>query len=410
MEKNKTFIINLFIINLLFFSFAQNLERPHSLFSFIDTTTAQKIEQSSLYLKANYFQEEGNYLRALKIYNHLFSLDAPNYVYEGYLRLLSQTNQFSTIVKLIDKTENLFKEDIEIQLIYAQSLLNTKRDKQAKEMLNRLKKKYPNNEQVIYYSTALHEKSNNLEKALADIDKFLEKNDRKTKHLFFYFLKAKIYLKMGKTRESLAAINKSIDLYPQFDKGLLFKALLLEQMNDITSAIDSYKQFLSVTGYNLPIIKQLVRLLFSQNRFKEAAIELKKIKKDPITNSYPTAYYFDLALLEWKSKNYNQAIAFGEKAIEKNKNFFKAKILVTQIVLDPENRTFNKNKKEGEILKRATRWIRQTPHDNHTIHMLLMLAQNGLSAHRVIKTLEQAGRQYRNQTNILDCSIPTSLS
>ena len=357
-----------------------------SLFSLVNTTTEKKIKQSTLYLKANYFQNSGKFLQALRTYNYLFTLDAPDYIYEGYLRLLSQTNQFPTIVNLIDKTQDLFKDDIDIQLIYAQSLLNTNRDKQAKSLLSDLKKKHKNNEQVVYYMAALSEKSNNLTKALADIDAFLSSTPRKTKHFFFHFLKAKIYLKMGNPAQSLASINASLRLFPKFDKGILFKALLLEQTKKISAAIECYKDFLDISGENPPVVKQLVQLLFSQKRFGEAAKYLKKIKTDQ------PAYHFDLALLEWKARNFDQALLHAKTALEKNPRFTKAKILTIQILLE--------QKKFPTILKSATRWLKQTPNDNHLIHTLLLLSQKQLSPHAVIRALEQVKNKHKKQTNI----------
>lgn len=360
-------------------------EKPvDPLFSTVSTATKTKINQTTLYMGAYYLQESGQYGKALRMYSDLFSLNAPEYVYEGYLRLLSQTNQFSKIVSLIDKTQEQFEDDIEIQLIYAQSLLNTNHNKQAAKLLEKLKKKYPNNEQIIYYSTAMHEKTNNLTKALADIDAFLAENPPKTKYSFFHFLKAKIYLKKGDLPQALASINQSLKLFPRFDKGILFKALLLEQMQKIDAAIETYKDFLNISGNNPLITKQLVHLLFSKEKFAEAAQQLKRV------NSNQPEYFFDLALLEWKAKNYDAALQNSKKAISKNPTFTKAKILIIQIFLE--------QKKYDDILNHAKQWL-LTSQSNHIIHMLLLLPEKGVSPEKILSLLAETNK--KNNPKIL---------
>ena len=315
-----------------------------------------KIKHSELYLKANYFQNSGQVFKAIHTYNNLFALKAPDHIYDGYFRLLSQANQSHLIVKLIDKKQEMFKDDLEIQLIFALSLLNTNRDKQAEKILQKLKEKHPNNEQIVYYLTAMHEKNNKPQKALDDINRFLTKNAPQKgqvsprKHAIFYFMKAKIYLKIGDHQKSLEAINKSINIFPQFDKAILFKALLSEQTQNFDTAVECYEKFLELTGPNLPITKQIVQILFSQKKFAEAVKHLKKLSPDNNSNKNP-AYFFDLALLEWKAKNLPTAQINAEKALDLNPHFHKAKMLLIQILMTQQ--------KYETILQKIESWLIQ---------------------------------------------------
>lgn len=349
-------------------------EGTATLLSLTSTSTEKKIERSSLYLNANYLQYNGEITKALKSYNKLFTLEAPDYIYEGYLRLLSQANQFNEIVRLIDKTTEQFKDDLEMQLIYVQSLLNTNRDTQAKTILEGLKKKYPQDEQVMYYATTLDEKGNNIQKALDDLDGFLAKNPAKSRNSFFYFLKAKLYLKMGNIEQALASINQCLDITPRFDRGHLFKALLLEQTQKITEAIKSYKDFLDLAGDNPIIIKQLVQHLFAQRRYKEAATYLKKVKSDD------PEFHFDLALLEWKANDVKESLVQAEAALAKNPSFSKAKVLVVQILLS--------QKRYDEAITRGTNWLMETPSDNVLIHALLSVSQQ-IDPNRIVEPFEK---------------------
>lgn len=357
---------------------------PKELLSFIDTTTESKIKHSTLYLKANYFQHSGQFHQALKVYNDLFVLDAPSYVYDGYLRLLSQTNQFAAISVLIDKTQELFKDNLEIQIIYAQSLLNTNRDAQARELLEKLKQKYPGNTQINYYSAAHSEKTNNLQKALNDINTFLEKKPNQAKFFLFYFLKAKILLKMGNYDHALAAIDKSLALVPKFDKGILFKALLLEQAKKIDQAIEWYKKYLQVTKHDPAITKQLVQLLFSQKKFAQAAAQLKKLK-----NPNPE-YYADLALLEWKAKNHQAALTSINKALSKKPFFEKAILLKIEICIALQQ--------HNEIAPIIQKWLVKKPRNNTIIKLLLKLTNHVkiISSDQAIAILQAAQKKHKN--------------
>ncbi|MCK4517979.1 tetratricopeptide repeat protein [Candidatus Babeliales bacterium] len=381
------FVLTILLCNAMYCNATLLGKENDSLLSFVSTSTEANIKHSSLYLKANYLQRGGKYNQALKTYNDLFTLKAPPYIYEGYLRLLSETNQSSAIVNLIDKTEEIFKDDLPIQLIYAQSLLNTNNDQQAEKLLDRLKEKHPENEQVAYFSAAQHEKTNKLQKALETIDSFLAKNRRRSKIFLFHFLKAKILLKMGNHTQSLATIDKSLEFFPKFDKAILFKALVLEQMNKIDQAINTYKSFLKLVGPDPVIQKQLVQLLFSQKRYDQAALELRKLK------SNTPDYYFDIALLEFNAKNYPEALECLNKSLAQNKNFVKAKVLKIEVLIAM--------KKFGAVLAILEEWLIERPHDNAIINTLLTLQKSGIQSESVLALLKRVNQKYKNHHNIV---------
>ena len=329
----------------------------------------------SLYLKANFQQMSGDFDRALKTYNDLFELNAPPYVYEGYLRLLSETNQFPAIAALIDKTEDVFPESLDIQLIYVQSLLSTNQDERAEELLLKLKEKYPNNEQVTYFSAAFYEKSSQFPKALDMLDSFLKKRRLKPKFFLFFFLKAKIYLKMESFPDALLAINNSLKLHPKFEKGWLFKGLLLEQMGNITAAIKSYKQFVTIAGPDIAVIKQIVQLLFNEEEFVQAAQTLKQIKSD-----HPK-YFFDLALLHWKAQMNQPALEYVTQSLERDPNFIKAKVLKLEVLLAL-------NKKQ-ELLSMIEQWLSAEKEDNSVVSLVALFRKIGIPAPILSQVLKQ---------------------
>jgi len=340
---------------------------PSSIFSLRSTSTNHSTKVASAYLKANYFQHGGKYQQALQAYQYLFSLNAPDYIYDGYLRLLSQTNQFEKINELINKTQKLFqgKDNLDIQLINVQSLLNTNQNKQARTILDTLNAQYPKNKHIIHLSTILYEKTNNPARAIAELDSILQE----TGDFFLYFRKAQIFSHIKAQAQALEAINNSLKIRPGFGKGVLFKALLLEQMQQVDQAIEAYKTYLNITGYNQAVIKQLVGLFFTQKKFDQAAEQLQKIGvhgKTEHNQVMPAEYHFDLALLWRNAKKIKQALPHARKALEIRSDFHQAKVLLNDILFDLNQ--------EDEILKLSENWLNQTPNDTTTIYKLIEFA------------------------------------
>lgn len=384
--------------NKLFCPITPEKPNPNSIFSLIDTRTDHKANLSSTYLKANYFQHSGNYPKAIEAYNYLFELDAPSHVYDGYLRLLSQTNQYEKIAELINKEPELFKnkDDLDLQLIKVQSFLTTGQLKKAHENLQALKQKHPHKKRIIYLLTVFYDQTGNLNRAIEEIDTFVKQSP----DFFLYFHKAQILLKHHKHEQALNAINKSLELRPGFGKGVLFKALLLEQTKKTTEAIESYKNFLLIAGTNEPVIKQLVRLLFSQKRFAEAAEQLQKL------DSQNSSYHFDLALLWYKANKQEIALPHVRKAIEKQPQFSQARLLLSDLL-------FNL-KKDDELLQTSQQWLEQSPNDNITIYKLLSFAKlrpEKITYKKIIELLIAVQTKHPNKENlalaIADLSLKT---
>jgi len=360
------------------------------LLSSIETATEAKIESSTLYLKANYYHHSGQDVKALKAYNLLLSNDPPKYVYDGFLRFLNKKNRTQAIVNLIDKTEDLFKDDLDIQLIYVKSLLTTNRDDQTRALLKKLKKKYPTNQQVVYYSIAHHEKTNNLKQALEDINTFLEKQKGQSRRFFFYFLQAKIYFKTGNLPLALNAISKSLRLAPRFGQGILFKAFLFEKIKQFAAAAKMYQNFLALQGrkaiYDPTIIKQLAQVLIRQKRFEAAARTLQKLKNKHAED------YFHLALLFKKAKKYKKALnALNEEVVQK---IFRRKKLPEVLPLKIELLIqLGRHKKIVQLIRTG---LEQRPDSRLIITLARTLITKEIAAQQIKTLLQTHAAQHKH--------------
>jgi tetratricopeptide (TPR) repeat protein len=330
------------------------------------------------YLKATYQHAGGKGMQSLETYQRLLKYQPSPQAYNGFVQLLFDAGQFKTIIKLYESREKVFneafKDNVLIKLIVAQSYLNTDMDTQAEKIFSELAQAHPDNEQVAYFATIAFLKNNQLDKANDFVDKCLQNQALRARHFLFHFLKSKILIQQNKNQEALVQIEKSLELYPRFDRGLLFKAILLEQMGKVNDAISGYKKFLDMVGRDAVVEKQLVQLLFSQQRFAEAKNYLKKLKVAS------PEYFFDLALMEYRSGNEKAALGHLDKAIKMSSKFHKARLLKIEILLQ--------SKKFNQILTVMRDWIIDQGEDTAVLHTLLLLRKTPIPAQSIIKMLQ----------------------
>lgn len=342
------------------------------------------------YLVANYQHYSGKALPALEAYKELMKTNQSPHVYHGFFQLLFDLGQFQAITQAYQSKQaeftKTFGNDIPMQLILAQSYLETDQAAKAEEIFQRLATLHPENEQIAYCATVAYIKNNQLDKALAFSSKCLKNPALKQKYFLFHFLNSKVLIQQNKLPQALAQIEKSLELFPRFDRALLFKAILLEQMGKINDAINGYKSFLELVGSDLPVEKQLTQLLFAQNRFNEALEYMKRFKVDT------PEYFFDSALIELKSGNTLKALEHIEGALKLDPQFTKAKLLKVEILLQ--------SKKIPEILTFMRTWIMNDSGDLAVIDTFLLLRKAGVPKAAMIKTLQEIERS-KPHVNIL---------
>lgn len=344
-----------------------------------EATVTEKSEGYFNYLKAIRQHLSGNVQGAYTTYQKLLTDKNNAAPYEGYLRLLFDTGQHGAIAALFEKKgpsfEKMFNDNLEVQLVLAQSYLTLNQDAQANKILNKLTTQYPDNEQVAYYTAIALIQKQDLNAALKFIDKCLKKDALKARHFLFLFLQSKIFLSTKEHHKALESINESLKRFPRFDRGWLFKAMLLEQQGKTNEAINGYKHFLDIAGGDETIEKQLVQLLFLQKRFAEAAHYLKKIHSDK------AEYFFDMGLIELRGKQYEKALEHINQSLVKNPNFKKARLLKVEALLAL------KSYDELESFMHA--WILKNPLDTTILHTLLLLQQASVPLETLINCLEK---------------------
>jgi tetratricopeptide (TPR) repeat protein len=350
-----------------------------SIISFkIDISDPSSLSRSDIY--RDYLIAELNLSRkapkeSLEMLHKLSGLplspEAKKNVEHALVRILSKNGRYEQVAS---KDKALFENDMEVQLLFAEAYINTGRLKDAEGLLRILRKKFSTNEQVVYFLGVLLVKQGRNDEAITEIDSFLSKSLSQPKHAMFHLLKAKIYMSINKGNDALIALDKGIELYPEFDKAWLMRALLLQNKQDIDGAVKSYKKFLDISPNNNDVRRQLVTILASQRRFEQAKSELEKINDD--TDSH----YFNLSLLEWKSGDLKSALVTINKSLEKKSSNIKAKVLKVELLAQL--------KKINEALQFVGEWLEGGRHESVALKTLIALKGVGAPLQSIIAILE----------------------
>lgn len=344
-----------------------------------------------LYLKASYLHARGQIKEAAHAFQALLEHNPPSYVYDGYLTLLFDIGQFQKIISLVETQEKLFKRvlknNLDLQLLVAQSYIHLNQDQKASTLLVALAKNHPENAQIAYYAAVALLKSGQLVQAHQFIDGCLNNPDLQAKHFLFYFLKSKICMSQNNMPQALAHIEKSLEKFPKFDRGWLLRGMLMEQQGKINEAIKGYKNFLDLVGRDMMVEKQLIQLLFSQKRFSEAANYLEKIKSET------PEYFFDLALIQHKGGDCNAALSNVSKALKCNPDFQQARLLKIDILIAEQQ--FDK------VLKFMRKWIERNPLDEVALHTLLILRKGPVGTPKIVKLLEDLIKNKKHSSTVI---------
>ncbi|MFC1894741.1 tetratricopeptide repeat protein [Candidatus Dependentiae bacterium] len=372
-------------INLGCIFFTQNeTEKSFELIWSLDDIESQNY---FLYAKGAYQRIGGKPFKAAETFKKLNKDNISFYAYDAQIRLFFDLHKFKKIVALGEKIKKHFRDNLDIQLILAQSYLNLNLEQNAEKYFIELSKKYPDNDQIAYYTTVSYIKNNKLHDALDFINKCLSQHTLRSKHFLFHFLASKVYLHLRRYIDALEHIKKSVNLYPKFEKGWLLKALLEEQLGRINHAIAGYKRFLDIVGEDLAVEKQLVRLLFNVKKYKQAANTLRNM------NLTTPEYFFDLALIERRANNFKQSLKDINKLLEKFPNFNKAKILKVEVLL--------LSKQKQEALDFATKWLSCEPNSLSAVKILILLQKRSIPKSLVISALEKVLKKNKSSQIIL---------
>ncbi len=336
------------------------------------------------YAKAMYLNDTG---RPNQASHELQSLkaDTSNHVSRSKIHCWFESGQWALIAQLPPEVWQSFSDDAEIQLIRAKTLMQVGQASAAAIVFRNLSTTYPNDEQVQYYAAAFFLQVGAIDRAQAVVHGVLSNNVLKPKHFLFHFLQSKLCLARGEQAQALEHAKKSVALYPRFSKGWLFKAMIEEKLGAINDAISGYKHFLDLVGGDESVEKQVVHLLFSQNRFTEAADQLKSMKRP--TGVALGAYYFDLGLIEWKADRIDNALENLKLALENDSHFVRARLM--QIEILAHARRFD------DLCVALEKWMIHDGSDLAPFKALMMVRSVGIPEEKLEALLERVQKNQK---------------
>lgn len=330
------------------------------------------------YMMANFCQFNGKMKSAYQLYTTMIAQDAPKYMYNGYVHLLNDTQNYQPIIQLIPKLDELFNKDSSIQLIFAQVLERTGKHDLADDRFIKLNDKFKSNQEIAFSTANSYLRRKEPQNALLVIDNLLNSSPPRPNNFIFHFMKSQIYMQLDDKPKALASVKKSLELHPRFDKGLLLFALLQEQAGELEHAIKGYSTFLEVTqGTNKEVEQHLLQLIFKQKIQQ---------KGDSAGNSLVmNQSCFNKALKLFEEKSFTQALEQIDNCLKENPDVIESKLLKIQIL--------SALKQPEKIAQILTSWILKDANNDMWYKTIHLLTQNSISIDQAITILESVHKE-----------------
>jgi len=341
-------------------------------YSVTSQTNASDIHK---YLWANYHQFSGHAPEAHKWYQGVLESGSSIYAYKGYVHFLHDIGQFQQILVLIPKLSQIFSDDVDLQLIFSQTLLNAGKVDEADKLILGLQDKNTSHQEVSFQAAQIYLRRKEPEQALAVIDKYFNNSVRRPNDFIFHFFKSQIYMQLNCKHDALASVRRSVEMYPRFDKGWLLFAMLEEQAGNLEQAIKGYSAFLELTNTNNnEVHNHLLSLMFKQ-----------KLAEQNSSNPINTKGSFEKTLLNFKQQNFHQALGCVDECLVQQPADVQARLLKIQILAG-----MNQYKKAADVVKD---WIEQEPHNTLWYQTLHTLCRMGLENSVAIDILQKVAAQ-----------------
>src|SRR5205085_11275341 len=113
-------------------------------------------------------------------------------VYKGYIAFLFGIRAYAYIVQQIPQLEERFKDDVEMNLIFAQALQKNGKEKESEERFIGLGNRFKTNQTVIFQVARIYVSRKEPENAISAIDGLLNSSPKRPNNFIFHFLKAQI--------------------------------------------------------------------------------------------------------------------------------------------------------------------------------------------------------------------------
>jgi tetratricopeptide (TPR) repeat protein len=231
--------------------------------------------------KANYFYYQGNYEKALELYNKVLE-KKPDHVDAliGKSFTLNNLGNFKEAISAISEAEEIQSSNPSVLYAKGQQLHNMNRFQQAEDCFRKVSEIYPNEVHVL--SLIAHE--------IAEQEKYVDANNFIDSRIlplepsdqgqlsFIYFLKGWIFYQLERDKESKEFFEKSwkIDSFPVDSGDKLHRAIAAAHAGSFEDALSYVQQssYLAPDNPFLPFTESRIYLLQGKTE-----LALKRLKK-----------------------------------------------------------------------------------------------------------------------------------
>ncbi len=328
------------------------------------------------YFWANYQLFNNDGAQAHTWFKKLMNGNPDMAVYKGYISFLFALGAYAYIVQLIPQLDERFKDDVEMQLIFAQALQKNNKEKESEERFITMGNRFKTDQAVVFQVARIYMGRKEPENAISAIDGFLNNSPKRPNNFIFHFVKAQIYTQLNEHEKALAAVTMSLEMHAHFDKGWLLFALLHEHKGAVNEAISGYTRYLEINKQQDPTI---------QSRLMQLVLKQKTAQKN-MAGIGGAQSSFAQALRLFEEKNYQEALNLINGSLEKTPGDEQARLLKIKILSAMGNFS-----QAAETIKE---WIKQKPDDQKWYHALYLLCKNGLSHQKALAMLEDISHEY----------------
>ena len=327
------------------------------------------------YMLANYYQFAGDLKNAGHWYQQIAPEAASRYIYLGYVPFLAATESNAQIVSLIPQLDGPFKNNLDMQLLFASALEKTGQKNDGYARLIMLNEQNKSNQELAFKVAQIYLARSEPENALKVIDNLLNSTARRPNNYIFHFMKAQVFLQMNKKPEALVAVKQCIESYPKFDKSWLLYAVLHEQEGKLEEAIKGYTTFLETSNEpNGEIQRHLLSLAFRQKVIN---------KKNGVINN--SKEYLTQAAQLFDNKEYIKTLHQIDLYLSQSPHDPEARLMKIQVLA-------SQNQFDTAVTLLAD-WIANGNDKELWLQTLHLLAYSGLPYKRALQALETVEKQ-----------------
>lgn len=317
------------------------------------------------YTMAHYSVVKGDYSTAKNRYATLLHDQqlhrVPTYAYRGYIHYLNDAKDYQSIVRLLPTIEASYTNDPDISLLCAQALANVGKTQEASQKILALSTKFKEHPEIVFAAAQLYLDNKEPKNALNVIETLLNTPPHRGSDRIFSLMKAQIHMQLSEYQEALETVETCLNLYPTFDQGWLFYAMLQEHKTALDLAIKGYTHFLEYTDKpNKEIERHLVRLA------------VKKGVRDQHKQTMNVSHScLQSAMNHFNNKNYTAALEAVDACLKQNPLHTDGRIMKIQILSATHH--------IPDAVQLLVRWSEETTASSLWLQLMHMLCHTGLS-------------------------------